>query len=543
MAQNPLNNWPPDYMTEYQKRTGLLKACAADNGNIQALMSHYARHPVDWINDFVFTYNPRVAAPLIKTMPFLLFRRQIDMIQFLQQCLLDKECGLIEKSRDVGATWLCCAFSVWLWIFEPGSSVGWGSRKELLVDRLGDPDSIFEKMRMILRRLPPWMLPHGFDFRKHATMMKIINPVTGATITGESGDNIGRGGRKMIYFKDESAHYERPELIEAALGDNTDVQIDISSVHGTGNIFYRRRIAGEEWAPGKKIPKGKTRVFIFDWRDHPGKSQDWYDSRRAKMASEGMLHVFAQEVDRDYTASVHGIIIPAIWVNAAIDAHVKLGFLTSGLRIAGQDVADEGADKHALAIRHGPILGYAEAWGEGDGGDAARKAIPICAENGVQELYYDSIGVGAAFKTEANRLKGEERIPPKMRIMPWNAATSPLDPDDNIISNDYYSPTNGDFFLNLRIQSWWRLRTRFEKTYKAVTQGADYPPDELISIPSTLPNLHVVKRELSQPVLRHNSAGKLLVDKKPEGTTSPNLADAIVMCFNPVRDVSSFDIV
>ena len=28
--------------------------------------------------------------------------------------------------------------------------------------------------------------------------------------------SIGRGGRKLIYFKDESAHYEHPEMIEAA---------------------------------------------------------------------------------------------------------------------------------------------------------------------------------------------------------------------------------------------------------------------------------------------------------------------------------------
>jgi hypothetical protein len=52
----------------------------------------------------------------------------------------------------------------------------------------------------------------------------------------EAGDNIGRGGRTLVYFKDESAHYEHPDLIEAALGDNTNVQIDISSVNGLGKL-------------------------------------------------------------------------------------------------------------------------------------------------------------------------------------------------------------------------------------------------------------------------------------------------------------------
>ena len=244
---SPLNEWSPNYHLEYRKRINLLMACEADEGLRDTLMRHYAQHPVDWINDWAVTYNPRVVAPAPKYMPFILFPRQVELVQFLQSCVTDKECGLIEKSRDIGATWICCAFSVWLWLFTPGASIGWGSRKEMLVDRLGDPDSIFQKMRILLDHLPAWMLPEGFDLRSHATTMKIINPANGATITGESGDNIGRGGRSMIYFKDESAHYERPELIEASLGDNTDVQIDISSVHGTANIFYRRRMAGELW--------------------------------------------------------------------------------------------------------------------------------------------------------------------------------------------------------------------------------------------------------------------------------------------------------
>lgn len=64
------------------------------------------------------------------------------------------------------------------------------------------------------------------------------------------------------------------------------MQIDISSVHGTNNVFYRRRMAGEEWRLGIIPIKGKTRVFIFDWKDHPGKTQAWYDQRRARNEAE-----------------------------------------------------------------------------------------------------------------------------------------------------------------------------------------------------------------------------------------------------------------
>lgn len=383
----------------------------------------------------------------------------------------------------------------------------------------------------LLDYLPAWMLPKGFNMRAHATSMKIVNTVTGATITGESGDNIGRGGRSMIYFKDESAHYERPERIEAALGDNTDVQIDISSVHGTNNVFYRRRMAGEEWRHGVVHTKGKTRVFIFDWKDHPGKSQDWYDRRHDRAEAEGLLHLFAQEVDRDYAASIDGVIIPTKWIKAAIDAHIRLGFKDDGIKMAGLDVADEGGDKNALAIRHGIILRHCESWGNGDTGYTARRAIHRCQEMDVGIINYDSIGVGAGVKAETNRQLYEGNI--KVDLRPFNAGGAPWLPGARVIPGDSGSPKNEDFYANLKAQGWWLLRTRVEKTYKAVTQGAQFPAEELISIDSSIPQIHEIERELSQPTCSYNGKGKMIVDKKPDGGKSPNLADAIMMCFNP----------
>jgi hypothetical protein len=58
----------------------------------------------------------------------------------------------------MGATWICAAFSVHAWIYSDGA-IGWGSRKEQLVDRLGDPSSIFEKIRLIVDYLPSFFLP------------------------------------------------------------------------------------------------------------------------------------------------------------------------------------------------------------------------------------------------------------------------------------------------------------------------------------------------------------------------------------------------
>ncbi|MBZ5673697.1 MAG: TerL protein [Acidobacteriia bacterium] len=536
--------WPPDYTGEFKRRIKMLEVLGKDPVLRVGVMAYYRDNPKQWINDWCMTFDPRIAPPDPRWVPFILFPRQEQFIDFVDGCFKDKESGLAEKARDMGVTWECVCYSVHAWLFFAGTAIGWGSRKEEYVDDKDDPKAIFTKVRQLLANLPLWMLPRGFDFRKHATYMKIINPENGSSITGEAGDNIGRGGRTTIYFKDESAHYERPESIEAALGDNTDVQIDISSVNGSANVFYRRRMAGEVWEPGKVMPKGVTRVFVFDWRDHPGKTQEWYDRRRDRADREGLLHLFAQEVDRDYSGSVVGVIIKQEWVRAAIDAHIKLAKLGdwfAGERIAMQDIADGGGDKNAYISRKGVVMQRADHWG-GDAGDAAKIAVPYAIEDGVHELYYDSIGVGAGFKAATNTMQEQPSWPRSLRVMQWNAAASPLDPTDHVIPGDDQSPTNEDQYGNLKVQSWFRVRTRFWKTYLAVTRGQIFDPAEMISLPSDMTNLHQVCMELSQAVKKTGTNGKTIVDKKPDGSLSPNLADAAIGCYCPTRETSILDV-
>lgn len=528
--------WPPDYVAEYAKRQQRLVAMRRAPELVTGAKAYYRTRPAEFIEHWCLTYDPRLAGSGTPSrLPFILFRRQREMVQFFQAVLEAQESGLIEKCRDAGATWVACAFSVWLWLFWPGAAVGWGSRKEQLVDRIGDPDSIFEKMRMIVLGLPPEFLPAGFSATDHMTYMRFVNVENGATITGEAGDNIGRGGRKLLMFKDESAHYERPEKIEAALADNTRVQIDISSVNGLGNVFHRRREAGQIWIPGGPVARGCANIFVMDWRDHPAKTAAWYETRKAKAEAEGLAHVFAQEVDRNYAASVQGVVIPAEWVASAVDAHLKLGFDDAGGWCAALDVADGGGDRNAFAGRRGSILRRLEEWGARDTGATARRAVELCADMGMVELQYDSIGVGAGVKAETNRLADEGLLPRGLTLVPWNAAAAPEDPDGYVEAGDNNSPPNRDFYANLKAQGWWQLRRRFERTHRAVTEGITYPPDDLISLPSDLPLLRQLEKELSQPTAGRSGAMKLLINKTPEGTRSPNLSDAVMMAYWPIQ--------
>lgn len=540
--------FPPDYTAELWRRYDLLEKLNKSPKLREFVLCAYAEDCVRWIEDWCITVDPRNTGDesdepggTPRKMPFILFPRQKEFVQFILECLRDKENGLVEKSRDMGATWLCCAISVWLWLFHPGVAVGWGSLLAHNIDDRGNPKSIFLKIRQIIDNLPAFMKPEGYDTRWHAPSMKILHPdpTFGTSIIGEGGDNMGRGGRTTLYFKDESAHYEHPDLIEAALGDNTNVQIDISSVNGSANIFYRRRMAGEVWYPGKVMPKGRVRVFILDWKDHPNKSQEWHDLREENARREGMLHIFRQEVDRDYAGSIDKVIIPSEWVEAAIDAHKTLGIKEDGIHIGAQDIADGGADKNAFACRWGVVLKHAEDWG-GDADSAIDKSLILASQFGISEIHYDSVGVGAGYKIGINNRRKFGRFPTNIVIVPWNGGAEVLDPEKFVIPGDRSSPTNEDQYANLKAQSWWRARTRFYKTWRMIKFGDKYPHEELISIDSTIPKVHELKMQLSQATHEANGKGKTIVDKKPDGSLSPNMADSIVMCYNPVKRPSGF---
>lgn len=509
--------WPPRGVgVIVRERDAALKRIRADRTGkiLAAFRKHYAAgNYVDFINDWMCTYDPRGK---ISTLPFILFPKQADFIKWLQESIELQEDGVTEKSRDMGITWLCCAFAVCDWLFAPGSKIGFGSRKADLVDTLGDPDGIFEKMRFILRTLPPEFLPLGYNEKFDAPHMKIINRMNGSTIVGEGGDNIGRGGRNKLYFKDESAFYERPKKIDAALSQNSPVKIDVSTPNGTGNPFY------------DKAHNKNMRKFTFHWRDDPRKGIKWYNKEKANTPA----FIVAQEIDIDYHASLFGVVIPAKYIRAAVNFAIPL----TGAKKAGQDVADEeGIDTNALALGQGVTIKRIEEWNGINTTLTGRQCWRRCKDFGVEYINYDSIGVGAGVRGELSSLMAiekeaaakDKRKPYRPKIRPVNVSPPPK--SGSLIRGK----KNKDMFASMKSLYWWQLRMRFEKTYEHVNDIKKHNLDDLISIPDD----GDLVAELSQATYGLNTAGKIVINKIGEGASSPNKADAVVLYFVPPKVV------
>ena len=84
---------------------------------------------VHWISTWVNTYDPRfISDGCPATLAFSLFPKQIEFLQWLADRERCQENGSVEKSREVGATWLIAAWGVHGLLFRPGFRLGNFSR-------------------------------------------------------------------------------------------------------------------------------------------------------------------------------------------------------------------------------------------------------------------------------------------------------------------------------------------------------------------------------------------------------------------------------
>jgi len=519
----------PDYASVFEYRMHKLEKLRKDPKVLEDLKIYYRENPAQFIIDWGITFDPRqVEKGQPSFLPFLLFERQEEWVNWFVKCWKNQEPGLTDKSREMGLSWLTVAVACTLCLFHEGMVIGFGSRKEEYVDKRGDPKSLLFKARQFLTHLPR-EFRGTFDENRHAPYMRIQFPDNNSVITGESGDGIGRGGRTSIYIVDEAAWIPRAELIEASLSQTTNCRHDVSTPWGMNNPFARKRFGG------------KISTFSFHWTQDPRKDQAWYEKKCHDIDDPVVI---AQELDLNYSASVEGILIPAEWVRSAIDAHIKLGIRPTGIRIAGVDIADEGADKNAFCGRHGILLEFLEQW-SGKGGDiyeTVEKVFRMGDSFNYRHILFDADGLGAGVRGDARVINAKRQH--KIKFDPYRGSGAVIDPDGDPFknTNELKGPdkgrTNVDFFANYKAQAWWSLRRRFQLTHRAIVEKLIIAPDDIISISGVLPNLNRLIIELSQPTYSQNNVGKILVDKMPDDCRSPNLADSVCIAFAPFKKVA-----
>lgn len=257
--------------------------------NLQQKLHKASTDCVYFIKEFGVTFDPRTKK---KDLVFNLYPFQEDYVRDLVKSIKNKEDIFVEKSRDMGVSWVTLYVLLWFWIFSPKFQCLIGSRKEDYVDNR-TIDSLFGKFDYALKHLP--FRPEGFIAEKHRLYMKLTSPVTGSVIRGESANaNFSRSGRYDCIFFDELAFWPFQQYSWEAAGDATPCRIAVTTP--SPEVSYAKALR----------ESGKIKVSTLHWRLHPLKTGEWYANEKLRRTDEEV----ARELDINWEGSLEGIVWP-----------------------------------------------------------------------------------------------------------------------------------------------------------------------------------------------------------------------------------------
>ncbi len=273
-------------------------------------------------------------------------------------------------------------------------------------------------------------------------------------------------------------------------------------------------------------------IIMMNWRDNPWHGEleaqrvwDFNNLSRAKYD-----HIW----EGAFNDSVEDSIILAEWFDAAIDAHVKLGFKAKGARIVAHDPSDMGPDSKGICLRHGSVILDVAENTTLDVNAGCDWATGYAIEHDADFFTWDGDGLGATLRRQVNEAFEGKKIEHLM----FKGSEGPDHP------NQIYEPiegesrqkarTNKETFRNKRAQFSWKIRDRFYNTYRAVELGEYIDPDKMISISSNIECLAKLRSETCRIPRKANPNGLIQIMSKKEMMTvhkiaSPNLFDALFM--------------
>jgi len=423
---------------------------------------------------FLWTYNPRGEE---KEIPFILYPFQEWAALEIIEHIVKKKDLLIEKSRDMGATWLILAIFLWGFLFH-----GWhlkvGSRKDEAVDRYGDMDTLFERLRFMIRT-SHLQIRDMFKEKEHFKEKLIKHPQGVNAIVGEATTStFSRSGRYNSILLDEFSFVppQDSDMIWQACGDSTPCRIALSTppVHMRGKFVDLRM-------------GGYIDVLTLHWRLHPYKTEEWYEEEKKRRSKREI----AIELDIDYTASSDDRLATMSEVREGMARVVDTEIASR--RVISVDLARFGEDETVIKV------GWLNSKGQGYCAQTYtlkhRKATQVLGflstiRRRGDLIIIDAVGMGESFMDFVESSLGE--------VIPF------------IGSNKSHNPT----ILNLRAEAYFYLADLIKK-------GKFRDDDEK------------ARQQLVMLWYDYSAAGKKMVVSKEklrqQGIKSPDHADAMMM--------------
>lgn len=262
---------PKDPLANLAYRSRLVRAIR-DGGRVaRAAIRHMcATDILFYVNSFVWQYNPNLKdRSASKIGPFILYDFQEEAIvrqgppgkEGILWCIEHGEDFVVEKSREMGATWIFLIVMDWLCRFDKNHKSLVMSRDSDAVEK-NEPDSLFWKIDFMHRYLPEWL--RG---KVDKTKGRISYEDSGSYCTGEaSTGDAGVGGRAFEMFIDEFSKIKEAREVYSNTADTTSCRMFNGTHYGVGTVFH------------DLCKNPYVRKIQFHWSQHPDKNRGLYRS-------------------------------------------------------------------------------------------------------------------------------------------------------------------------------------------------------------------------------------------------------------------------
>lgn len=277
----------------------------AKQAKILKLFRQCQDDPILFFNTFLFTFDPK-HHPF--HLPFNTFPFQDDLILRQVRAIVQGYDIFIDKTREMGVTYTTLGVLLWFWECQEASNFLVGSRKQDIVDNVGNvgsgevtnkEESLFGKLDYMTERIPSIILPQGFDPSKHRTFMSLRNPENGNVISGESSNaNFSRGARYKAIMLDEFAFWLNDAAAWGSTGDTTNCRIVVTTPGNRPNTKAKRLRFKKD---GEEID-----IVSLPYHLDPRKTAEWLEQQRKRRSKED----FAREIMIDWEGAVTGVVYP-----------------------------------------------------------------------------------------------------------------------------------------------------------------------------------------------------------------------------------------
>lgn len=262
-------------------RAFVIRRCRENAEYRRAVMEMCRTDIVFWINTFVWQFNPNAIGKWsTKNGPFIVHGFQDDAVRTILEAVDDRSDCIIEKSREMGASWLCLIVMTWFFLFHEGSTFLCISRNEKAVDD-GTSKCLFWKIDYILAHLPEWMGEvknknnEGQIYRKeyHFRNERLMTEITGEASTSKA----GVGGRATAIFLDEFSQIREAWQVLDRTTNTSGCRIFNGTHMGTNTAFFELCVKAGRSKHLKKI--------VMHWSLHPDKTRGLYrwDAERKRV--------------------------------------------------------------------------------------------------------------------------------------------------------------------------------------------------------------------------------------------------------------------